>query len=94
MRLLYRRTIYRELGGAVSEDQQAIYQQRVDEIFPNVRYCAYNIGDTPADLGELLKLRSGVTGSVMLASKKRLRMKYIPRETYIVPWAKIFVSMF
>ena len=69
MPFLYHRTIYRELGGAVSEDQQAVYQQRVDDIFPNMRYCAYNIGDTPADLGELLKLRSGVTGSEMLASK-------------------------
>ena len=46
-----------------------LYRQRVDEISPNIRYCAYNIGDMPTDIAELMKLRSDPTGSDMLSSK-------------------------
>ena len=62
------RTIYEKLGGAVSEDQRALYVQRVEEIVPNIRYCAYNIGDT-SDISQLVKLRTDTPGFDMLASK-------------------------
>jgi len=65
----YCRTIYEQLGMAVSEEQRSLYTQRVDEITPNVRYCAYNIKDMPSDLSELMKLRSSAHGDEMLASK-------------------------
>lgn len=50
------RTIYERLANAFSDELQAIYQQRVDEIAPNLRYCAYNIGDETA-LQDLQKMR-------------------------------------
>ena len=61
--------IYEQLGMAVSEEQRSLYSQRVDEITPNVRYCAYNMKDMPSDLSELMKLRSSAHGDEMLASK-------------------------
>ncbi|CAG5121772.1 unnamed protein product [Candidula unifasciata] len=50
------KTIYESLANAFSEELQAIYLQRVDEIAPNLRYCAYNIGDETA-LQDLQKMR-------------------------------------
>lgn len=38
------RTIYEKLASAFTEDLAVLYRQRVDEISPNIRYCAYNIG--------------------------------------------------
>ena len=63
------RTIYEKLAGAVTEEQRTLYSQRVEEITPNIRYCAYNIGDMPADISQLMKLKSGAIGADMLASK-------------------------
>ena len=50
-------------------EQRAVYQQRVEEISPSIRYCAYNIGDMPSDINELMKLRTDAKGFDMLASK-------------------------
>ena len=60
-------TIYAKLASAFTEEQQAIYQQRVDEIAPNLRYCAYNIGDESALL-DLQKMRVEAEGD-QLSSK-------------------------
>ena len=67
------RNVYQKLGGVVSEDQRQLYVQRVDEITPNLRYCAYNIGGMPTDVTELMKLRTNAPGSDMLASKIDVR---------------------
>ncbi|KAJ3646586.1 hypothetical protein Zmor_024168 [Zophobas morio] len=48
--------IYEKLASALPEDDQAPYRQRVVEITPSLRYCAYNIGDEKAV--DLLELRS------------------------------------
>lgn len=48
--------IYEKLASTLPEDQQLHYRQRVDEISPSLRYCAYNIGDDKAV--DLLELRS------------------------------------
>lgn len=40
-----RRTIYEKLASAFTEEQAVLYNQRVEEISPNIRYCAYNIGE-------------------------------------------------
>nr|KAG5707690.1 hypothetical protein BaRGS_003265 [Batillaria attramentaria] len=61
------KTIYEKLAGAFTEEQQAVYQQRVDEIAPNLRYCAYNIGDESA-LQDLQKMRVAAGGD-QLSSK-------------------------
>ncbi|XP_011455290.1 signal recognition particle subunit SRP68 [Magallana gigas] len=50
------KTIYEKLGSAFSEDIQQLYLQQVEEITPNLRYCAYNIGDQSA-IDELRQLR-------------------------------------
>lgn len=44
-----------------------MYQQRVDEIAPNLRYCAYNIGDESAII-DLQKMRIAA-GEDQLSSK-------------------------
>lgn len=53
---IYCRTIYEKLGSAFTEDIQQLYLQQVEEITPNLRYCAYNIGDQSA-IDELRQLR-------------------------------------
>lgn len=63
---LFHRAIYERLAGAVPEEQRAVYLQRVDDISPNIRYCAYNIGDMPTDVNQLMAMRNV---SDMLASK-------------------------
>lgn len=50
------KTIYENLGKAFTEDIQALYLQRVSEIEPNIRYCAYNIGDESA-IEDLMQMR-------------------------------------
>ncbi|XP_033097462.1 signal recognition particle subunit SRP68-like [Anneissia japonica] len=50
------KTIYEKLAGALNEEQRAIYAQRVEEIAPNIRYCAYNIGDESA-INDLMQMR-------------------------------------
>ncbi|XP_048760019.1 signal recognition particle subunit SRP68-like [Ostrea edulis] len=50
------KTIYEKLGSAFTEDVQQLYLQQVEEITPNIRYCAYNIGDQSA-IDELKQLR-------------------------------------
>ncbi|GAB1297088.1 Signal recognition particle subunit SRP68 [Apodemus speciosus] len=42
------KTIYEKLASAFTEEQAVLYNQRVEEISPNIRYCAYNIGDQGA----------------------------------------------
>jgi len=44
IRILCCRTIYEKLANAFTEEQAVLYNQRVEEISPNIRYCAYNIG--------------------------------------------------
>ena len=70
------RTIYEKLGGAVSEEQRILYTQRVEEISPNVRYCAYNMGDTQTDITQIMKLAGDAPGYDMLASKIDVRIEH------------------
>lgn len=48
--------IYEKLASTLPEEEQLPYKQRIDEIAPSLRYCAYNIGDEKAV--DLLELRS------------------------------------
>lgn len=48
--------IYERLAAAIPEGEQSPYRQRVEEIAPSLRFCAYNIGDEKAV--DLLELRS------------------------------------
>lgn len=69
--MIANRTIYEKMASALGEEEKIIYQHRVDEISPNMRYCAYNIGDESA-IQDLKKMRRNV-GQDMLAEKLDVR---------------------
>ena len=69
----------------MSEEQRTLYSQRVEEISPNVRYCAYNMGDTQTDITQLMKLTSDTPGYDLLASKIDVRNTKFGAEYIIVP---------
>jgi len=54
------KTIYEKLATAFVDEERELYLQRVEELSPNIRYCAYNIGDESAieDLRQM-RLKSG-----------------------------------
>lgn len=64
------RSIYEKLAGAfMDETTKALYLQRVEEIGPNIRYCAYNLGQGGTDINDLMKMRLSAVGQDMLAAK-------------------------
>ncbi|GLG95273.1 Signal recognition particle subunit SRP68 [Gryllus bimaculatus] len=56
--------VYEKLAPALSEEDQVLYKQRVEELSPSLRYCAYNIGDESA-IDDLLKMRSHGQGDLL-----------------------------
>ena len=54
--LLQAKTIYESLSQTVGEEEGNLFRQKMDEITPSLRYCAYNIGDASAK-GDLMSLR-------------------------------------
>ncbi|XP_032175682.1 signal recognition particle subunit SRP68 isoform X1 [Mustela erminea] len=63
------KTIYERLASAFTEEQAVLYNQRVEEISPNIRYCAYNIGDQSA-INELMQMRLRSGGTEGLLAEK------------------------
>lgn len=51
------------LSTSVDEDLRAIYMARISEIMPQIRYCAYSIGDASA-ASDLHEMRAGVEGTL------------------------------
>jgi hypothetical protein len=45
-----------------SDELKSIYLQKVEEMNPNIRYCAYNIGDETA-IKDLVDMKLKSTGS-------------------------------
>jgi len=65
------KTIYKKLADAFSEEIKAVYLQKVDEIEPSIRYCAYNIGEETS-IEDLLTMRmtaGGMGGEDLLTAK-------------------------
>lgn len=56
--------VYEKLAEALPEEDSHLYTQRVDELAPSLRFCAYNIGDESA-IDDLLKMRSQGHGDLM-----------------------------
>ena len=56
--------VYEKLAAALPEEDQPLYLQRVDELSPSLRYCAYNIGDD-SSIEDLLNMRSKGYGDLM-----------------------------
>ncbi|KAL7034646.1 hypothetical protein ACKWTF_008038 [Chironomus riparius] len=48
--------VYDNLVQALPEDEQILYKNRIDEIAPSLRYCAYNIGEN-INMNDLLEMR-------------------------------------
>ena len=57
------RTIYEKLASAFTEEQAVLYNQRVEEISPNIRYCAYNIGEASRDSTGFVAMEEGLISS-------------------------------
>lgn len=62
------KTIYSKLGETKSKEDREVYVQMMEDVSPNIRYCAYNIGDQSA-MDELLQLRASKKQDVLLADK-------------------------
>lgn len=85
--------IYERLATTLpDEDAQAPYKQRVEEIVPSLRYCAYNIGETKAEPVDLLQLRSQglVENFEMLISQTKQKTATVLHE---VKWFDLNVSI-
>lgn len=63
------RTIYEKLASAFMDDTKLLYLQRVEEITPNIRYCAYNLGQSSIDINDLVNLRMSAAGQDLLVAK-------------------------
>ncbi|VDD75767.1 unnamed protein product [Mesocestoides corti] len=55
--------IYSGLSTSVDEDLKAIYTARTNELLPQIRYCAYSIGDASA-ASDLMEMRAGAEGTL------------------------------
>lgn len=56
--------VYENLAAALPEADCLIYNARVDELTPNLRYCAYNIGDKSA-IDDLMQMRGKLSGDIL-----------------------------
>ncbi|XP_012283650.1 signal recognition particle subunit SRP68 [Orussus abietinus] len=56
--------VYEKLVTALPDPDRTTYQSRVDELAPNLRYCAYNIGDTTA-IDDLMQMRGQLSAELL-----------------------------
>ncbi|VDO04441.1 unnamed protein product [Rodentolepis nana] len=56
--------IYTGLSSSLDEDLRETYTSRINEIMPQIRYCAYSIGDTSA-ASDLRDMRAGAEGTLV-----------------------------
>ena len=88
------RNIYEKLASALNEDERILYLQRVEEITPSIRYCAYNIGDQSAikDLVEMrLKTGSQMSSNIDVSLLKPNLIKHIFTITESMTLMFVFV---
>lgn len=57
--------VYGKLASALPESEQVLYNARVEELAPSLRYCAYNIGDTTA-IDDLMQMRGQLSGELLV----------------------------
>ena len=70
------RTVYEKLAQTLSDETKELYLQRVDELSPNIRYCAYNLGDESAK-DDLSKIRSKAGTEDPMAARLDVRLQII-----------------
>ncbi|XP_014294235.1 signal recognition particle subunit SRP68 [Halyomorpha halys] len=56
--------VYEKLCGVVKETDLPVYKHKCDELIPNLRYCAYSIGDSTA-ITDLKDLRGIAHGDIL-----------------------------
>jgi len=61
-------TIYGKFSDTLSVDEQAVYRNMIDEIAPNIRYCAYTIGDQSA-IDDLMHMHGSGRHDPLLSGK-------------------------
>ncbi|CAK8697291.1 unnamed protein product [Clavelina lepadiformis] len=61
-------TIYRKLSETMSKEEQPVYLNMIEEIGPNIRYCAYTIGDQSA-IDDLMQMHGTGRQDPLLAGK-------------------------
>lgn len=71
--------VYEKLASALPEPEQAMYKARVEEFEHNLRFCAYNIGDT-SDIDDLVQMRGQLSGE-LLASLDTLIVQTRAKQT-------------
>ena len=59
------------------DDTKLLYLQRVEEITPNIRYCAYNLGQSSIDINDLVNLRMSAAGQDLLVAKIDVCMSFM-----------------
>jgi len=71
-----------------------MYLQRVEEITPNIRYCAYNLGESGTDINDLMQMKMSSTGGVqdpVLAAKIDVSIiMYHRLDSHTSWWLKVF----
>lgn len=60
--------VYLKLTEAVGEEEAALYRNRVEEIQPSLRYCAYNVGDQSA-ISDLQNMRTSLGQDSLILDK-------------------------
>ncbi|KAH8868811.1 Signal recognition particle subunit SRP68 [Schistosoma japonicum] len=63
--------IYNILLQMVDEDSQAVYKSRIDDLLPQIRYCAHSIGDETAAT-DLQRMRNQAPDGLTLLSELQL----------------------
>ncbi|XP_018655038.1 putative signal recognition particle 68 kD protein [Schistosoma mansoni] len=63
--------IYDVLLQMVDEDSQAVYKSRIDDLLPQIRYCAHSIGDETAAT-DLQRMRNQAPDGLTLLSELQL----------------------
>lgn len=67
--ILYIRTIYEKLSKAGSSHQETLCQSAIDDIDPNIRYCAFKLKlgtDNSTGVEDLVKITVGKSKGVGL----------------------------
>lgn len=61
-------TIYEKMCEALTPEEYVPYKHMIEELSPNIRYCAYNIGDQSA-INDLMHLRTSGRQDLLIGDK-------------------------
>ncbi|XP_020290208.1 signal recognition particle subunit SRP68 [Pseudomyrmex gracilis] len=79
------KVVYGNLASALPEAEQVLYNVRVEELTPSLRYCAYNIGDISA-MDDLMQMRAQLSGELMASLDSLIAQTRAKQATEEVMW--------